>query len=68
MHSSVMNALIKLLLNQGNKVASRGGERGERLPEKVVTDVLAQVLGFCRGQDLVTFCQVQGFLEKLSPA
>ena len=45
MHSSVMNALIKLLLSQGNKMNCLK-EWGERLLEKVVTDVLAQVLGF----------------------
>ena len=37
MYSSVMNAVIKLLLSQGNKINC--------LPEKAVTDVLAQVLG-----------------------
>ena len=47
MHLSVMNALIKLLLSQGNKInCLKGWGRGEGLPEKVVTDVLAQVLGF----------------------
>ena len=33
-------------------IASRGGGGGGRLPEKVVTDVLAQVLGFSG----VNFC------------
>ena len=51
MHSSVMNALIKLLLSQRNKINQRVGG-GERLPEKVVTNVLAQVLGFSE----VNFC------------
>ena len=51
MHSSVMNALIKLLLSQGNKIDCFK-EWGERLPEKVVTDVLAQVFGF----SAVNFC------------
>ena len=50
MHSSLMNGLIKLLLSQGNKINCLkgwgGGGGGERLSEKVVTDVLAQVLGF----------------------
>ena len=50
MHSSGMNALIKLLLNQGNKInclkEREGGGEGKRLPEKVITDVLAQVLSF----------------------
>ena len=47
MHSSVMNALIKLLLSQGNKInCLKGWGGGGRLPEKVVTDALAQVLGF----------------------
>ena len=51
MHSSVMNALIKLLLSQGNKINCLKGWM-ERLPEKVVTDVLAQALGFSG----VNFC------------
>ena len=51
MHSSVMNVLIKLLLSQGNKINCLKGW-GERLPEKVATDVLAQVLGFLG----VNFC------------
>ena len=56
MHSSVMNALFKLLLSQRNKSnclkgLGRGGG-GERLPEKVVTDVLARVLGFTE----INFC------------
>ena len=46
-----MNALIKLLLSQGNKINCLVGW-GERLPEKVVTNVLAQVLGFSG----VNFC------------
>ena len=49
MYSSVTNAVIKLLLSQGNKInclnGAGGGGRG-RLPEKAVIDVLAQVLGF----------------------
>ena len=55
MHSSVMNALIKLLLSQGNKInclKECGEGRDERLPEKVVTDVLAKVLDFSE----VNFC------------
>ena len=52
MHLSVMNALIKLLLSQGNKINCLKGEGGERFREKVVTDVLAQVLGFLG----VNFC------------
>ena len=58
MHSSVMNALIELLVSQRNKISclkwwkSGGGGGKERLPEKVVTDVLAQVLGFSG----VNFC------------
>ena len=45
MYSYVMNAVIKLLLSQENKITwLKVGE--ERLPEKVVTDVLAQALGF----------------------
>ena len=43
MYSSVMNAVIKLLLSQRNKINCF---RGGGLPEKVNTDVLAQVLGF----------------------
>ena len=43
MYSSVMNAVIKLLLSQGNKISCL---RGLGLPEKVNTDVLANVLGF----------------------
>ena len=43
MYSSVINAVIKLLLSQGNKINCH---RGLGLPEKVNTDVLAQVLGF----------------------
>ena len=49
MYLSSMNALIKLLLSQGNKIASRGTVR---FPEKVVTDVPAHVLGFLG----VNFC------------
>ena len=60
MYLSVMNALIKLLLSQGNKinclwgVGGRGGEEGGRVrfSEKVVTDVPAHVLGFSG----VNFC------------
>ena len=55
MYSSVMNAAIKLLLSQRNKINCLNGQLGgevERLPEKAVTDVLAQVLGFSG----VTFC------------
>ena len=53
MYSSVMNAVIKLFLSQGNKINCLKGEGG-RLPGKVNTDVLAQVLGvsglnFCLG-------------------
>ena len=47
MYSSVMNAVIKLSLSQGNSVREiklTASVRG--LPEKAVTDVLAQVLGF----------------------
>ena len=51
MYSSVMNAAIKLLLSQGNKINCLKGV--ERLPKKVVADVLAQVLGFSG----VIFCQ-----------
>ena len=51
MHSSVMNALIKLLLSQGNKINCFVGW-GERPPEKVVTNVLTLVLGFSG----VNFC------------
>ena len=47
MHSSVMNALIKLLLRE-IKLSQGGG----RLPETVATDVPAQVLGFSG----VNFC------------
>ena len=50
MYSSLMNAVIKLLLSQENKIHCLKG-RG-RLPEKVNTDVLAQVLGFSG----VNFC------------
>ena len=47
MYSSVMNAVIKLLLNQGNKInCLRGGGGGGGLPKKVATDVLSEVLGF----------------------
>ena len=46
MYSSVMNAVIKLLLSQGNKISCLRGGGGEGLPEKVNTDALAQVLGF----------------------
>ena len=54
MYSSVMNAVIKLLLSQGNKINCLNGMGGGggRLPEKAVTDVLAQVLGFSG----VNFC------------
>ena len=55
MYSSVMNAAIKLLLSQRNKINCLNGQLGgevERLPEKAVTDVLAQVLGFSG----VNFC------------
>ena len=53
MYSSVMNAVIKLLLSQGNKInCLNGGGGGGGLPEKAVTDVLAQVLGFSG----VNFC------------
>ena len=47
MYSSVMNAVIKLLLSQGNKINCLGGGGGGG-NEKAVTDVLvlAQVLGF----------------------
>ena len=49
MYSSVTNAVIKLLLNQGNKInCLKGG-----LPKKVATDVLSEVLGFSG----VNFCQ-----------
>ena len=50
MYSSVMNAVIKLLLSQENKINWLKGEG--RLPEKVVSDVLAQALGFSG----VNFC------------
>ena len=48
MYSSIMNAVIKLLLSQGNKIncLNEGGGGGGEHPEKAVTDVLAQVLGF----------------------
>ena len=47
MYLSVMNALIKLLLSQGNKINCLKGGRGRvRFPETVVTDVPAHVLGF----------------------
>ena len=49
MYSSVMNAVIKLLLSQGNKINCLGGRE---LPEKVNTDVLALVLGF----SVLNFC------------
>ena len=49
MYSSVMNPVIKLLLSQGNKINCL---KGGGLPEKAVTDVLAQVLGFSG----VNFC------------
>ena len=53
MHSSVMMSLITLLLSQGNRInCLKGWGRGERLSEKVITDVLAQVLGFPE----VNFC------------
>ena len=51
MYSFVMNAVIKLLLSQGNKINCLKGEGG-RPPEKAVTEVLAQVLGF----SVITFC------------
>ena len=45
MYLSVMNALIKLLLSQGNKInCLKGGQGRVRFPEKVVTDVPAHVL------------------------
>ena len=44
MYSSVLNAVMKLLLSQGNKVNYLKGGGG--LPEKATTDVLTQVLGF----------------------
>ena len=50
MYLSVMNALIKLLLSQGNKINCLKGEG--KIPEKVVTDVPAHVLGFSG----VNFC------------
>ena len=49
MYSFVMNAVIKLLLSKGNKINCL--KRG-RPPEKAVTEVLAQVLGF----SMVNFC------------
>ena len=54
MYSSAMNAVIKLLLSQRNKInCLKEGGRVERLPEKVVTDAMAQVLGFSGDN----FCQ-----------
>ena len=53
MYLSVMNALIKLLFSQGNKIKLPQGRRGRvRFPEKVVTDVPAHVSGFSG----VNFC------------
>ena len=57
MYSFVMNAVIKLLLSKGNKInclkpQRGGGGGGGRPPEKAVTEVLAQVLGF----SVVNFC------------
>ena len=47
MYLSVMNALIKLLLSQGNKINCLKGDGGRvRFPEKVVTDVPAYLLGY----------------------
>ena len=51
MYLSVMNTLIQLLLSQGNKINCLKGGR-VRFPEKVVTDVLAHLLGFSG----VNFC------------
>ena len=53
MYSFVMNAVIKLLLSKGHKInCLKGGGGGGRPPEKAVTEVLAQVLGF----SVVNFC------------
>ena len=55
MYLSVMNALIKLLLSQGNKInCLKGGQGRVRFPEKAVTDVLAHVLHV--GFSGVNFC------------
>ena len=69
MYSSVMNAVIKLLLSQGNKINCLKGE-GERLPEKVNTDLLAHVLSF-HGSKIIRLrevafvtCQVFGIFLK----
>ena len=47
MYSSVMNAVIKLLLREIKLIAAkRRVGWGEGLPEKINTNLLAQVLGF----------------------
>ena len=62
MHSSIMNALIKLLLNQGNNInCLKGcGGGGERRPEKVVTRCAGTGIKFFRGQFLPGHHQASG--------